>query len=328
MKSVSGKRRRSPSIKAELVEKSRESALTAVQVFNNPLIEFKSETFIVLMTIAWTYLLHAYYRSENVEYRYFQPGKKRRKFDRTKNGAYKYWELERCLDTNKSPIDRDTANNLRFLIGLRHEIEHQMTRRLDSYLSGRYQACALNYNYYIKKLFGEDKGIERYLGYSLQFSELAPGGSGGAVAPDDVPTRVRSYIAAFDQALSDEEYKSDRYSYRLLFTKKLANRANQADKVIEFVDSSTPLGQTIQKEYWVKKEVERPKFLPSQVVEAVKAAGYTKFAIQHHTDLWKAEDAKVPALGWGVMVGKTWYWYQRWVDHVIERCDADRTFLV
>jgi hypothetical protein len=45
-------RRATYSIRAELVEKSRESALTAVQIFNNPLIEFKSETFIVLMTIA------------------------------------------------------------------------------------------------------------------------------------------------------------------------------------------------------------------------------------------------------------------------------------
>ena len=46
-----------------------------------------------------------------------------------------------------SPIDKNTANNLKFLIGLRHEIEHQMTLSLDDYLSGRYQACILNYNH-------------------------------------------------------------------------------------------------------------------------------------------------------------------------------------
>jgi len=38
----------------------------------------------------------------------------------------------------------DAANNLRFLIGLRHEIEHQMTMSLDNFLSARYQACALD----------------------------------------------------------------------------------------------------------------------------------------------------------------------------------------
>ena len=49
------------SFKIQLIKKSRESALSAVQIFNNPNILFKSETYIVLMIIAWTYLLHAYF---------------------------------------------------------------------------------------------------------------------------------------------------------------------------------------------------------------------------------------------------------------------------
>ncbi|HAT8989627.1 TPA: DUF3644 domain-containing protein, partial [Legionella pneumophila] len=47
------------SIKNELIKKSQEAALAAIQLYNNPLITFKSESFIVLMNIAWTYLLHA-----------------------------------------------------------------------------------------------------------------------------------------------------------------------------------------------------------------------------------------------------------------------------
>jgi type I restriction enzyme S subunit len=35
---------------------------------------FKSEIFIVVMNIAWTYLLHAYYRKHHIEYRYFEGG--------------------------------------------------------------------------------------------------------------------------------------------------------------------------------------------------------------------------------------------------------------
>jgi hypothetical protein len=52
--------------------KSREAALTAIRVFNDPQVSFKSETFIVLMVMAWTYLLHAYYRDAKVEYRYYK----------------------------------------------------------------------------------------------------------------------------------------------------------------------------------------------------------------------------------------------------------------
>ena len=61
-------------MKKELLTKSREAALNAVQTFNNPLTTFKAETFIVLMVIAWTYLLHAHYRQEGIEYRYFERG--------------------------------------------------------------------------------------------------------------------------------------------------------------------------------------------------------------------------------------------------------------
>jgi hypothetical protein len=63
--------RRIYSEKIDLITKARESMLAAVQIFNNPLIGFRTESFIVLSMIAWTYLLHAYYRSARVEYRYF-----------------------------------------------------------------------------------------------------------------------------------------------------------------------------------------------------------------------------------------------------------------
>jgi len=127
------KKRKIGSIKNELIQKSREAMLTAVQIFNNPNIQFKSESFMVLSTISWTYLLHAYYRDKKIEYRYFEQRNTRKKFDTTKHGAYKYWELERCLDNKNSPIDKIASSNLRFLIGLRHEIVHHINEdKLDN----------------------------------------------------------------------------------------------------------------------------------------------------------------------------------------------------
>jgi hypothetical protein len=120
------------SVKSELIVKSREAALCAIRTFNDPQVMFKSETFIVLMVISWTYLLHAHYRARGVDYRYCQKAGKRRRFKRTKYGQFRYWELESCLKAEECPIDNDTKNNLSFLIGLRHEIEHQMTQSLDA----------------------------------------------------------------------------------------------------------------------------------------------------------------------------------------------------
>ena len=61
--------RRFNSKKDELIKKSREAMLAATQIYNNPLITFKSESFITLSVIAWTYLLHAYYQKIGVDYR-------------------------------------------------------------------------------------------------------------------------------------------------------------------------------------------------------------------------------------------------------------------
>lgn len=316
------RRRRSiGSIKAELLKKSQEAALSAIRVFNDPQVTFKAETYIVLMVIAWTYLLHAYYRTKGIEYRYFKQGPKRRAFDRTKHGAYKHWELQRCLNENKSPIDKDTANNLRFLIGLRHEIEHQMTRSLDSYLSGRYQACALNYNKYLKKLFGKRYGIDHLMTYSIQFFQLSDEQLTGSAPEATVPERLRAYIAQFDGALTHDEYNSEKYSYRMIFKRKLVNHPGQADRVVEFIDPKSDLAKQIDKEYWVKKEIERPKFRPTDVVAAVQAAGFPGFRVSpEHVNMWKEQDGKNPAHGFGSEVQGQWYWYENWIEHCVRLC--------
>lgn len=313
--------RRIGSFKTELVSKSREAALNAVRTFNDPQVTFKTETYIVLMIIAWTYLLHAYYRSKNIEYRYHKQAGKRKVFDRTKHGAYKYWELERCLNDKACPIDKDAANNLRFLVGLRHEIEHQMTLSLDSFISGRFQACALNYNDYVKKLFGKYNGIDRQIAYSIQFLQLSEEQLSGPVPEAKIPERLRSYITTFDGELTHDEYNSPRYSFRLLFKKKLVNRPGQADRVIEFIDPTSDLAKQIDKEYWVKKEVEKPKFRGKDVVIEVRKAGFKNFRIQpEHLQFWRSEEAKDPSKGYGVDVQGAWYWYQPWIDRCIEKC--------
>ena len=100
------------SIRNELLRKSREAMFAAVQTYNNPLITFKAETFITLAVISWTYLLHAYLKEQGIIYKYYTQIGKIKRYDKTKYGAYKYWELERCLNDNNCPLDGNTKNNL------------------------------------------------------------------------------------------------------------------------------------------------------------------------------------------------------------------------
>jgi hypothetical protein len=308
--------RRTFSVASELLAKSREAGLAAVQIFNSPLLTFKSEIFIVLMNIAWTYLLHAYYRKQKVEYRYFKEKHGRRFFNKTKSGANKHWELAQCLDYSGSPIDSDTANNLRFLIGIRHEIEHQMTSHLDNALSAKFQACCLNYNQYLKTLFGDKYGIDKFLSLSLQFSAISQEQAESLPDADTMPPHIKAFVQGFERDLKDEEFNSPRFAYRVLFVAKTANRKGQADQVIEFVKADSPLAKDLNKAYTVIKETEKPKHRPSGIVLEMKKEGFKGFNMPAHTNLWKSLDAKNPSKGFGVAVENAWYWYDSWVDEV------------
>ena len=320
---MSKRTRKVGSIKSELLTKSREAMLTAVQIFNNPNIQFKSESYIVLSIISWTYLLHAYYRSKKIEYRYFEMHGTRKKFDKTKRGAYKYWELERCLNDDLCPIDSVTKSNLKFLIGLRHEIEHQMTTRIDNYLSARFQACCLNYNNYIKSLFEERLGIDKHLSFSLQFSSIKEEHAAQLREFTDLPQNISSYINGYDSSLADEEYNDMRYSYRVLYVPKSVNHKGQADKVIEFLPANSPEAEQLNREYVLIKEKEKPKYLPGKIVEIMQEKGYAKFNQHQHTLFWKSMDAKNKSKKFGVLVAKTWYWYESWLKEVLKHCEKN-----
>lgn len=306
--------------KTELILKGKEAALSAVQVYNNPLTNFKTESFIVLFVIAWTYILHAFYREKGIDYRFYTIPNLRKKFVKNPDGTIKYWDLSECLSGLKCPVDDDTKNNLKFLIGLRNQIEHKKACGLDSYLSGRYQACALNFNFYLKKLFGEKYSLDSCLALSLQFAELDY--AQAQVIKDKeklISPTIQSYIAKFDNNLSDNEIKSERFSYRLLFVKVGAKRKGQADRVIEFIDPKSPIAKNVAKEYWVKEDREKPKYRASDVVEEIKKLGYKNFGMYQHTQLWKKFDAKNPSDGYGVEVGTYWYWYEKWIEFIITK---------
>jgi hypothetical protein len=305
--------------KKELLNRSRESALSAIQIFNSPTMKFKSESYVVLMIIAWTYLMQAYFKQNKIDYRYSKRVKLRQRFELTKEGDFKYWELAHCLKYIKSPLDIGTRNNLEFLITLRNRIEHQSIGNLDDALGGRYQACALNYNFYLKKFFGHEQGIDEYMQYSLQLTDF--NANNFNPNPKKIfSAKISKFVESFEKNLSKEELEDSRYAVRLIFTQKLANKPGQADRVVEFIDPMSKEAKGINPEHWVAKEVEKVKFLSGDICREIQGLGYPKFNQHQHTELWKLFDAKDPRQGYGVQIAKTWYWYETWLSFVKIYC--------
>lgn len=316
-------RKRARPVRLRLLGEARQAALNAIQTFNNPLTTFKTQTFIVLMVIAWRSLLHAYYRGQGVEYRYFDQGPKRRRFHRTKLGAYRYWELERCLNKRRCPLDGPTKSNLRFLIGLRNEIEHHESAGVDEAFTGRYLACCLNFERVVTSLFGDRHSLAPHISYALQLRDLnSPFSADDQANP--LPRNVESYVSEFDAETPADEYEHSHFSYRVVFVRKLTNNPSQSDRAIEFVGADTEFAAQIDKEYWVQKEVEWRKHLPTQVVNLMKDEGYVGFGMHQHTQLWKKLDAKNPGRGYGVDIVGKWHWYDRWVGVVRQHCADNR----
>ena len=311
------------SVVNELLDKSKEAMISAVQIYNNPLIRFKSEMFIITAIISWTYLMHAYYRKKGVEYRYYHPRGQRKKFDKTKNGAYKHWELERCINEEQSPLDKGTANNLRFLIGIRHEIEHQKTDSIDEYIGAKLQACALNYSRELVKMFGEEHNIRDNLSLAIQFSPITPEQESllRSASEDIIPSNIRNFISTFESELDDEELRSLSYSYKIVYIPMQVNRANQADKAIEFISPDDINSKDVERV--LIKAVEKQKFLPSEIVKMMNDEGYSLFSMYYHTKLWHEKDAKNKKYNFGVQVAKQWYWYENWVNVVREYCQRN-----
>jgi hypothetical protein len=115
-----------------------------------------------------------------------------------------------------------------------------------------------------------------------------------------LPRHIETMMDAFHDQLSPEEQGDPQFAYRLAFVPKTVNRASTADLAIEFVRPGSEEAAEINRV--LLKEVEKAKYRPTQIVDAMKAEGYTRFTIQNHTDLWKSLGAKDHNKGYGVVI--------------------------
>lgn len=300
----------------ELLLKSREAMIAAVHTFNSVGLTFKAELFIVTAIISWTYLMHAWFKREGVEYRHM----KNEVAQTTKEGADKYLELGALLRHPKSPIGAGAKRNLEILLELRHEIEHRSTSRIDTALSAKLQACCINFNDAIKEWFGAQCGLESRLPIALQFSTFDVG-QRMALKKAALPAHIEASIDNFEQNLTEDEYRDPAYRYKVAFVPIVKLRESAADSAFEVVKRDSEIAQNLNSAFL--KEVDRARYTSTKVVEIMRGFGFTRFTITNHTKLWQSLDAKKPNLNFG-KVGdyrNSWVWCENWVDRVKAHCE-------
>jgi hypothetical protein len=221
------------------VQKARESALLAVEVYNKPLIVFRSGGYIVLMCIAWTALFHGiffrrrkkpFYRMKDKPYRYERV-----------DGDYKAWELSTCVSEFYGGNNCPERKNLELFIGLRNKIEHRSMPELDVRLFGECQALLFNFEDLIVQEFGTSYALNESLSLSLQFSQMRNAHQVLAMQTLHSPMakRIMNYVNAFRSALTAEQLNDLRFSYKVFLIPRTANRADPDDLAVWFVKPGT-----------------------------------------------------------------------------------------
>jgi hypothetical protein len=213
------------------LNKSTDSALLAVELYNKPAIKFKSGGYIVLMVIACTSLFHAIFYKRGIK-PYYKDALGHR-FLRVDND-FKYWELKQCLiEYFKTDTNNPIRKNLEFFIKIRNKVEHKSLPEIDSNIFGECQALLFNFDRLLDIEFGSKYCIRESLTFSLQ---LFPSYQylKDSFEPNKDSKEVLKFIEAFRSSVSNEIYESGQYAFKA-FLVQVANHQAQDTLPVQFL---------------------------------------------------------------------------------------------
>jgi len=279
------------------IEKSRASAIAAVDAYNRPGSRFRTAQYLVLITIAWTALLHAHFFKRGRRPWYRRPsegvGVRYVKVD----GEPKHWDLTECIRQyfgDKHPPER---KNLEFLIGLRNKIEHRHLPELDPGLYGECQAALLNLEALLVQEFGQRWALTEQLAVALQFSQVVPEEKlkAAKVLASSAARSVKEYVERFRGGLAGTVLDSLKYSFTVFLVPKVANRASLADASVQFLkvdEASSEELDRLEKLNVLIREKHVPianlgLYKPGEVVEMVRARISLTVDLHVHTRAWR-----------------------------------------
>lgn len=216
------------------VAKARESALAAVQHYNNPTVTFRSGSYLMLMVVAFTALLHAVFERDGIDYRILKPdGTPKNTVD---NDAI-LWDLRKSIHVYEGGIETPRAKNIDLIVGLRNKIEHQFMPHLDPDIYGHCQALLLNYEEILIAEFTDFYALKTSLAMALQFSTQRQPEAVEAMRrlQCNEYDSIKTYLDEFKANLDDDTKYSQQFAFRVFLVRKTANHIKSSDLALEFI---------------------------------------------------------------------------------------------
>ncbi len=273
-----------PNKVSSLLEKAKESALLAVDVYNKPKTSFRSSGFIVLMCIAWTSLLHAIFERKGVKYFYKKLNNRYVRVD----GEKKAWGLKECAEYFFNSND-PTLKNILFFYKLRNKVEHRYAPEIDANILGECQAFILGFNKILTNEFGDVHALlDDYIPLQLSRSvrKIPETGDG---------TSLLSFINNYRSSLSTDITNSQDFSYKIFIVPNVGNHRNSSDMAIYFKkideNNSEKMKEHDKLIIAIKQQkiqvANQGRLKPSGVIEEIKKKTGIKKTMHWHTTMWK-----------------------------------------
>jgi len=136
----------------QLLKKSEESMLLALEIYNKPTISYRLESFCIFFTNAWELLLKAYlieqFRKPKIIFLRKEPRKERKTIS-----------LDDCLGRIFSDINDPIRKNIEDISELRNKATHFIIPELETLYVGLFQRGIINYVEYLNKWFARSLNI-------------------------------------------------------------------------------------------------------------------------------------------------------------------------
>ncbi|MCC8167007.1 MAG: DUF3644 domain-containing protein [Planctomycetes bacterium] len=315
-----------------LVNKARECAILAIDIYNRPMTSFRSHGFTVMMIIAWTSLMHAIFEKCGIDYFYYDDKGK----PILKDDEPKAWELKTCINQYQS-LSPPVTDNLRFFITLRNKIEHRYAPAIDLSIYGECQALLLNFEELLVSHFTPYYSLDTTLSIPLQVITSRHPWQHDAMKHLQAKhfEEIRNFIDTYRDGLSQTSTNSNDYSFKVFLVPKVGNHRSSSDLAFEFIkfDPNNPEQyDMIEKGFAVIKEKTiqvanqgkyKPTYVCAEVSKAIKKPFDPTFM---HSNAWKFY--KVRKTGFQADGCKTefcqydeahnsYVYTQKWIDFLI-----------
>lgn len=258
----------------ERLVRAREAMLLAVELFNTPRIAFKAGAFSMLANVAWTYLLHEYYKRQGVTI--------------VKSDGFSLL-LSQMIVRHDCPLSKSCKQNLGALKEIRDVVEHRTIGMFDQKWLPLFQSTCLNFEKMLTEWFGPRLTLGRDLGFALQFAKLKTTDI-SSLQGHDLPEHIAALDASLAAKLDDGDAENLEYQFKVVYT---LTSASKAKAHFQFVQPESAEGKEIQNVLIKYKPVDDIwPFKPGDVTARVREASGRHFTSNKHQRAWKFYKAR------------------------------------